>query len=342
MLVVAVLAAFLIDIRRRLRQHLERSGHPRRRARDGRVRAPAAARAGREGHQRPVRHHPERPAGDRQEGGGRGREEAAMTLWWIGDAILVLVVIPVVVYLLRGVLRRGPLHRPVDRPDRPGGGRRLEGPRRRRAPAHHPGAGGPDDPARRGLRRVARRHPRRRRRSDGMSGAAWVTLLATLVIVLALVYYLVSTIAALRQITKGLDGVIASVGEIVEKSAPVNDVVRDINRQPRRGRRPARGPARPEGRPDRRRRPGRRPVPGCRPGRLPQRPRQHRRARAADRRGLHARDAHAGPARPRGPDRHGQPGGPGDPLASRPRARRPAPCTRTSATPGPRPCRARR
>ena len=27
-----------------------------------------------------------------------------MTLWWIGDAILVLVVIPVVVYLLRGVL----------------------------------------------------------------------------------------------------------------------------------------------------------------------------------------------------------------------------------------------
>jgi hypothetical protein len=27
-----------------------------------------------------------------------------MTLWWIGNAILVLVVIPVVVYLLRGVL----------------------------------------------------------------------------------------------------------------------------------------------------------------------------------------------------------------------------------------------
>ncbi len=27
-----------------------------------------------------------------------------MTLWWIGDAVLVLVVLPVVVYLLRGVL----------------------------------------------------------------------------------------------------------------------------------------------------------------------------------------------------------------------------------------------
>jgi hypothetical protein len=62
-----------------------------------------------------------------------------------------------------------------------------------------------------------------------MSGAAWVTVLATLAIVLALVYYLVSTIAALRQITKGLDGVIASVGEIVEKTGPVGDVVRDIN-----------------------------------------------------------------------------------------------------------------
>jgi hypothetical protein len=62
-----------------------------------------------------------------------------------------------------------------------------------------------------------------------VSGAAWMTVLATLAIVLALVYYLVSTIAALRQITKGLDGVIASVGEIVDKSGPVGDVVRSIN-----------------------------------------------------------------------------------------------------------------
>jgi hypothetical protein len=28
-----------------------------------------------------------------------------MTLWWIGDAVLLLVVLPVVVYLLTGVLR---------------------------------------------------------------------------------------------------------------------------------------------------------------------------------------------------------------------------------------------
>jgi hypothetical protein len=60
--------------------------------------------------------------------------------------------------------------------------------------------------------------------------AAGVVLIVTVVlIVLALVYYLVSTIVALRQITNGLDEVIASVGEIVEKSAPVNAVVTDIN-----------------------------------------------------------------------------------------------------------------
>src|SRR5215470_14359414 len=64
-----------------------------------------------------------------------------------------------------------------------------------------------------------------------MNAAAWVTVLATLAIVLALVYYLVSVIFALRQITNGLDQVIASVGEIVEKSAPVNGVVTNINEQ---------------------------------------------------------------------------------------------------------------
>jgi hypothetical protein len=60
--------------------------------------------------------------------------------------------------------------------------------------------------------------------------AAGVVLLVTVVlIVLALVYYLVSTILALRQITAGLDETMASVGEIIEKTAPVNGVVDDIN-----------------------------------------------------------------------------------------------------------------
>jgi hypothetical protein len=62
-----------------------------------------------------------------------------------------------------------------------------------------------------------------------MPAAGAVLLVIVVLIVLALVYYLVSTILALRQITAGLDDVIAGVGEILRKSAPVNDVVTDIN-----------------------------------------------------------------------------------------------------------------
>ena len=62
--------------------------------------------------------------------------------------------------------------------------------------------------------------------------AAGIALIVIVVlIVLALVYYLVSTILALRAITNGLDEVISSVGEILEKSAPVNEVVGNINSQ---------------------------------------------------------------------------------------------------------------
>jgi len=64
-----------------------------------------------------------------------------------------------------------------------------------------------------------------------MSAVGAVFLLAVLLIVLALVFFLVSTIMALRKITAGLDTVIAEVGGIVEKSAPVNGVVASINEQ---------------------------------------------------------------------------------------------------------------
>jgi hypothetical protein len=56
-----------------------------------------------------------------------------------------------------------------------------------------------------------------------------VAIVAAVLIVLALVFYLVATIVQLRKITAGLDEVIESVGEIIDKSAPVNDVVNDIN-----------------------------------------------------------------------------------------------------------------
>src|SRR6266699_1926398 len=64
-----------------------------------------------------------------------------------------------------------------------------------------------------------------------MPAAGVVMIIAVLLIVLALVFYLVSTIVELRRITAGLDEVIADVTGIVEKSAPVNDVVTAINQQ---------------------------------------------------------------------------------------------------------------
>jgi hypothetical protein len=54
-------------------------------------------------------------------------------------------------------------------------------------------------------------------------------IIAVVLIVLALVYFLVSTILALQRITKGLDEAIAGVVGIIEKSAPVEPVVTDIN-----------------------------------------------------------------------------------------------------------------
>src|SRR5262245_58427301 len=62
-----------------------------------------------------------------------------------------------------------------------------------------------------------------------MPAAGVVLIIAVVLIVLALVYYLVSTIFALRQITAGLDAAIAGVTGIIEKSAPVEAVAKDIN-----------------------------------------------------------------------------------------------------------------
>jgi hypothetical protein len=56
-------------------------------------------------------------------------------------------------------------------------------------------------------------------------------IVAVVLIVLALVYFLVATILELRKIAAGLDQVIGGVGEIVEKSAPVEAVVKSINEQ---------------------------------------------------------------------------------------------------------------
>jgi hypothetical protein len=62
-----------------------------------------------------------------------------------------------------------------------------------------------------------------------MPAAGVVMIIAVVLIVAALVFYLVSTIVALQKITKGLDRAISGVVGIIEKSEPVNEVVTTIN-----------------------------------------------------------------------------------------------------------------
>jgi hypothetical protein len=62
-----------------------------------------------------------------------------------------------------------------------------------------------------------------------MPAAGVVMIVAVVAIVGALVFYLLSTILALRKITAGLDEAIGAVVEIIDKSAPVNEVVTNIN-----------------------------------------------------------------------------------------------------------------
>ena len=62
-----------------------------------------------------------------------------------------------------------------------------------------------------------------------MPAAGVVMVIAVVAIVAAAVFYLVSTIVALRRIAAGLDEAITGVVQIIEKSAPVEDIVNTIN-----------------------------------------------------------------------------------------------------------------
>jgi len=62
-----------------------------------------------------------------------------------------------------------------------------------------------------------------------MPAAGVVMIIAVVLIVAAIVVYLVGTIVALRKITTSLDDAIGAVGEILQKTEPVADVVADIN-----------------------------------------------------------------------------------------------------------------
>jgi hypothetical protein len=62
-----------------------------------------------------------------------------------------------------------------------------------------------------------------------MPAAGVVMIVAVVLIVAAVVFYLVSTIVALRRISAELDTAIGGVVGIIEKSAPVEEVVNTIN-----------------------------------------------------------------------------------------------------------------
>jgi hypothetical protein len=62
-----------------------------------------------------------------------------------------------------------------------------------------------------------------------MPAAGVVMIVAVVLIVAAVVFYLLSTIVALRRIASGLDDAIAAVVKIIEKTAPVGEVVDTIN-----------------------------------------------------------------------------------------------------------------
>lgn len=62
-----------------------------------------------------------------------------------------------------------------------------------------------------------------------MPAAGVVMIVAVVLIVAVLVVYLVATIVALRRISASLDEAITGVGGIIEKTAPVGDVVGTIN-----------------------------------------------------------------------------------------------------------------
>src|SRR4051812_32663600 len=65
----------------------------------------------------------------------------------------------------------------------------------------------------------------------GFITAGGFTIIAVLLIVVALVVYLLLVSAKLREIASGLDVVIGHVREIVQKNAPVNGVLVAINEQ---------------------------------------------------------------------------------------------------------------
>jgi hypothetical protein len=62
-----------------------------------------------------------------------------------------------------------------------------------------------------------------------MNAAVIVLIVAVVAIIAAMAAYLLPVIAGLARVNRGLDQAIASVGEIIQKTEPVNPIVESIN-----------------------------------------------------------------------------------------------------------------
>ena len=236
-----------------------------------------------------------------------------MTLLWIGDAILLLVVVPIALYLLNGTLQAARSIVPSVRAiavTAAAGSKDLDAAalllttqeQVSQTVAGVAGYGGSLDVI------LDDAEEERTMPVYAIPAAGIALIVIVLLIVLALVYYLVSTIFALQKITSGLDDVIGSVTEIVEKSAPVNEIVNAINKDldagvdmleallvKKAGMVDAVGLV--DGL-----------YPGAAAAGFRNFPESTDDRRAAHLGGLHEGHAHARAARPRGADRDGQPG----------------------------------
>ena len=144
-----------------------------------------------------------------------------MVLWWIGNAILLLVVVPVLVALLNRVLAALERIRGASDDILAGGvaliGELDEVPELlATTDEHHPRGLG----RRRPLRRLRRQAARLSRRGRCMPAAAWVTVVIAALIIAAAALGLVRVILHLMAIRQTLGAVVGGVQVVADKTAP--------------------------------------------------------------------------------------------------------------------------
>ena len=153
-----------------------------------------------------------------------------MVLWWIGNAILLLVVVPVLVALLNRVLAALERIR-ARRTSILAGGVALIGELDEvpdllaTTDSDHPRGLGRRGP----LRRLRRQAARLRGEDDAMPAVAWVTMVIAALIIAAAALGLVRVIFHLMAIRKTLGAVVGGVQVVADKTRTVPEVLPSVN-----------------------------------------------------------------------------------------------------------------